>query len=242
MEHYGPLVKKPGDADAFDETLLYQSVSAVLPLTGATLTILGMSHASSGTISTPALTNASVKTRSKRWLNTSAATAGAVIFHRASILEFSRETGFTVVMAGGIGVLVAGQRWFLGIVDTTAAPTNVDPLAATTPGGIGLAFNTNAGNLKLINNLSGAARTVLDLPICPVNVTDIWQIELICPANGTITYIVTNQSTGAKVTGTLTANIPALTTLLGKQSWTTNNATAAACAADYKRLASKSDN
>jgi hypothetical protein len=225
--------------------LLYKNVSALLPQSGSTLTNIGWATTVLGTISHPALSAGTFKTRGKRWLNTSAATAGALAYHRASALEFSRDIGATVVMVGGISTLVAGQRWFMGLADSTAVPTNVDPLATTTRGLIGLAFNTNSGNLKLINNVSGAgAPTALDLGAgFTVNTSDVWELRLSCePAATEWYYKIHNLSSGAIASGTLTVNIPPAAALLGKLVWTTNNATAAACAMDFMRLGSESNN
>ena len=244
MDVYGTKRQIPSGVDAFEDALAQYRISLMSPSNGTIVTNINYPQSQSGTISHPPLATTNFKTRASRWTLTSAATAGTVIFHRPSLLGFSRDIGFNCVALGGITTLVAGQRWFMGIVDSGVNPTNVDPLTATTPGRIGLAFNTNSGNLSLVRTITGAAPTVTDLGASfPVNITDVWKLELSCsPAQASIDYRITNLSTAAVLTGNLSTNIPAAATLLGKQVWTTNNATALACAIDLMRLYSRSNN
>lgn len=64
----------------------------------------------------------------------------------------------------GLEALQVGMRSFVGLYDgTPGAPTNVDPLAVTAQGKIGMAINANTGNWNLIHNLSGTAPTAIAL-------------------------------------------------------------------------------
>ena len=133
------------------------------------------------------------------------------------------------------GTLQAGLRCFAGLVDVAANPTNIDPVTTTAPGGIGLAIAANTGNWQLVRNITGTARTAIDLGATfAINNTHMLEIVLWCPPNGsTISYRVTNWSTGAQTSGDLTTNIPASTTFLTPSIWITNNATAAAQTMDF---------
>ncbi len=133
------------------------------------------------------------------------------------------------------GTLQSGLRCFAGIVDVAANPTNINPVTTTTPGGIGLATDANSGNWRLVHNVTGTARTAIDLGASfPVNNTDLMELALYCAPNaGSIGYRVSNWSTGAQTSGTLSSNIPASTTFLAPVVWITNNATAASQTLDF---------
>jgi hypothetical protein len=127
------------------------------------------------------------------------------------------------------------MRAFVGLADSVAAPTNVDPTTTTTPGKVGLAINANSGNWNFVHNVTGTAPTITALGASfPVNATDLYELVLYSKPNDTvINYRVTDISTNATVTGaTLTTNIPAATTFLAPLMWITNNATAANTAID----------
>jgi hypothetical protein len=64
-----------------------------------------------------------------------------------------------------------------------------------------------------------------------------------CPENGSaITYRVTDESTGAQTTNSVSTNIPSNTTFLAPDFWVTNNATAAAAILDFNGWYLQSDN
>ncbi len=168
------------------------------------------------------------------------ATAGGIAYIRGNSLIFWRGNaaglgGFTVTHRIALSALQAGMRAFAGIVDVAANPTNIDPLTTTTPGGVGIAINTNSGNWFLVNNVTATARTSLDLGSSfPVNTTDMIELALFCAPNGSaIGYRVTNLSTGAQTSGSLSTNIPTNTTFMAASVWITNNATAAAATMEF---------
>lgn len=190
---------------------------------------------SSGTtFAQPAIATGTLLSRTRRWTQATNTTAGAVTSHRSALLECSRETGFFYSTRFYLLTMAAGQRGFFGLTSSNAAATNIDPVAATavTISHVGLAFNANTGNWKLTANTAATIPTVIDLGASfPINVTSLMELILFCPPGGTsIGYRVTNLTTGATVTGTIAANLPALTAPLAVQNWMTNNATAAAVA------------
>lgn len=209
----------------------FASTIGSLPYTGASPT--------APTI--PTLASTSLRNQTYRSTISTGATAGGLAYIRGNQLTMWRGNaaglgGFFVVHRFALsGTLQAGLRSFAGVVDVASNPTNIDPTSSSTPGGIGLALNANTGNWRLVNNASGTARTSLDLGASfPVNNTDLIELALFSAPNGSgISYRVTNLSTAATTTGTLTTNIPASTTFLAPTVWITNNATAAAQTLDF---------
>lgn len=189
----------------------------------------------------PALASTNLLTQTNRSTISTGGTAGALAYIRGNQTQFWRGNaaglgGFFVNIRFAVtGTLQAGLRAFAGIVDVTANPTNVDPTTTSTPGGVGLAHNANTGNWKLVHNVTGTARTAVDLGAnFAINNTHMLEITLFAPPNGSgINYRVTNLSNGAIATGTLTTNIPASTTFMTPSIWITNNATAAAQTLDF---------
>ena len=234
----GELQELPvGDTIFGDNVLRDKMVHALLPSTATAISAIGTTYFSAGTISTPNRLNTSRKTKTWRWVNTSSAAAGNVIYHRPPTGEFLREDGFDVVALVGLTTLVPGNRWFAGITENTGNPTNIDPLSSTTHGKIGLAINSNAGTVRLVHNAAGSAPTIIDLGAnFPIVNTDMWKLELNCVAGGNVNYKVTNTDSGAAVADTISANLPSPTTMLAKHVWGTNNATAATFAMDIARL------
>lgn len=216
------------------QALMFNGIVSVKPATVATQTVVGTAVTNVGTLTTPALSTGSVLNSTRRTLITAAATtAGTLISQRAAATIMWRGNaaglgGFVYGERFSLAVLVAGQRAFVGISDSTAAPTNIDPTTSTTPGKIGLAVNTNTGNWNLVYNVTGTTPNVLALGAnFPVNVTDILDLVLFSPPNGTyIGYRVKNMTSGVEVSGTLTTNIPSNTTFLLPWKFMTNNATA----------------
>lgn len=208
----------------------FAATIGAMPYTGASPT--------APTIPTLAATN--LKTQTYRSVISTGATAGALTYIRGNQLTVWRGNaaglgGFFVIHRFGLEALQAGQRTFAGIVDVAANPTNIDPVTTTTPGGIGLAINTNSGNWNLVHNATGTARTAIGLGASfPVNTTDLLELALFCPPQcSAIGYRVTNLSTGAQSSGSLSTNIPASTAFMAPSLWLTNNATAAAATLNY---------
>jgi hypothetical protein len=184
----------------------------------------------------PTLAGTSLVTQTYRSTISSGATTGGVAFIRSNSLNIWRGNaaglgGFLVTHRFAMSnTLQSGLRVFAGVVDVASNPTNVDPLSTTTPGGVGLAINANSGNWKIVNNVTGTARTATDLGAnFPVNNTDLQEVALWCAPNDSgIGYQVTNPTTGNTTSGTITTNIPANASFLAPTLWVTNNTTASA--------------
>lgn len=209
----------------------FASTTGTMPYTGASPT--------APTI--PALAATNLLTQTRRSTISTSGTAGTIAYIRSNQTEVWRGNatglgGFFVIMRFALtGTLQTGLRCFAGLVDVVANPTNVNPRTTTTPGGVGLACAANTGNWSIVNNITGTARTALDLGASfPVNNTAMMELVLFTPPNGSvISWRVTNLSTNVSTNGTLSTNIPANTTFLAPTMWVTNNTTAAAQTMDF---------
>lgn len=243
-----PKWKAPSGVDtAFQASLGFNRIATVAPNGGTTLATAVGAYATAftnvGTVAnpTPAATNALTSTR--RTTFSTGTTAAALASHRQSTLMVWRGNNVTNAPGGfffsirfGTSTLATGNRAFIGLADSVAAPTNVDPTTSTTPGKIGMAINASTGNWNWVNNITGTAPTVTALGASfPLNATDLYELVIYSPPNGTsITYRITDISTGAQTADTaVSTNIPAATTFLAPLFWITNNATAAAAIIDF---------
>jgi hypothetical protein len=236
--------KGPSGVDTPLQPFIAQSnVSLISPGAGTTLSQIGNLVTNVGTVSHPAPAATNLKTQTRRFTNTSAGTAGSLASTRVQVMECWRGNaaglgGFWVNFRFALTTLAAGMRAFVGLTDTaTTAPTNLDPTTSTTPGKIGLAVNANTGNWNLVHNITGTAPTVIALGAnFPVNTTDLLELQLFAKPNDTAVYYrVINLTTGNETSGTLTTNLPASATFLGRVIWACNNATASAVAWDCSR-------
>jgi hypothetical protein len=229
-----------GEINHLQSSLVFNKLSAITPGATTVPTVIGRTMTSLTTISHPVPASTNLKTSTNRITYTSAATAGALTGTRVAVNECLRGNaakigGFYIVDRISLTTLQAGQRGFFGISTSgSTAPTNIDPLASTTAGVIGLAFNLNTGNWQLVRNTAGVAPTVIDLGASfPINNTDIIELVLYTPANNAnVYYRVKNLNTDVESTGTLSTNLPLNTAPMGRTNWMTNNATAAAVAFD----------
>lgn len=237
----------------FQAGLGFNRVSMVMPAGGTTLGTFvggfGTTFTNVGTAANPTPAATSHLTSVRRATFSTGATAGALASHRQSVLQVWRGNaanrgGFFYTIRFGTSGLQAGNRAFVGLSDSVAAPSNVDPTTATTPGKIGVAINTNTGNWNFVNNITGTAPAVANLgATMPVNATDLYELVLYSPPNGSsIGYRMKNITTDASVSGSVSTNIPASTTFLAPQFWITNNATAAASVIDFSGWYLESDN
>ncbi len=233
-------------------SLGFNRVSMVMPAGGATLTTFvggfGTTFTNTGTAANPTPAATNLLTSVRRATFSTGTTAGAVASHRQSVLQVWRGNaanrgGFFYTIRFGTSTLQAGNRAFVGLADSVTAPTNVDPTTNPTPGKIGVAINANTGNWKFVNNITGTAPTAVDLgATMPVNTTDLYELALYSPPNGSsIGYRLKNLTTNAIVSASVSTNIPSSTTFLAPQFWITNNATGAAAILDFSGWYLESD-
>ncbi len=240
----------PSGVDSpLQSNLAFNNVSIIGPGGGTTVGVLGCTVTSVGTISNPNIASTNLKTQTRRITNTSATGAGSLASTRIASFECWRGNaaglgGFFIVARFGLTILQTGMRMFVGLTDNaTTAPTNIDPTTSTTPGKIGMAIAASTGNWNLVHNITGTSPTVIALGASyPVDTTSLYEMILFAKPNDTaVTYRITNLSTAAQTSGTLSTNLPASTTPLGRTCWATNNATAASVAWDLSRFSLESD-
>lgn len=239
--------KRPDGQDTpLQDSIAFNRMAKVIG-SGASLvsSLVGAATSTGSTFAAVTPSSGSAKSQLPRASVTSGATAGNVcpIAYAAGILPMLRgnvlgEGGFRFTLRFALQTGNAANRGFWGISDAVAVATNIDPLASTTNGKIGIGFNANTGNWQLINNVAASAPTVLDLGAnFPYDTTSLMELVLTCrPHNGSagnITYRIRRYTTNSdapafETTGTLSTNIPAATTILQPWMWMTNNATASA--------------
>lgn len=189
----------------------------------------------------PTLATTSLRNQTYRGTIRTGTTSGALAYIRANALRIWRGNaaglgGFFVATRFSLsGTIQTGQRSFIGISDSIANPTNVDPTTNTTPGKIGLSQNAATGNWVLSHNVTGTAPTNVAIGASfPINNTDLYEIALFSAPNGSsIGYRVVNWSTNQQTSGSLTTNIPSNTTFMAPVAWITNNAQSAQSELDF---------
>lgn len=165
--------------------------------------------------------------------------------HRSYSIGSGGIGGFLYIARFGTSdtATVDGARMFVGLSLLNTTPTNVEPDTQTNTIGVGqLSTSTN---LHIIYG-GTSIQTPIDLGASfPANTlsADMYEFVMFSSKNDNtkITYQVTNLTTGAIATGTLTnttpgVTLPASTTVLGVRNWRTNNATALAVAIDISSI------
>lgn len=185
---------------------------------------------SASTYTNPALATTDFKAAVRRARLTTTATSGNVAYSRpASTMTWRGNAaglgGFFFTTRFGLGATAANNRAYVGLTDSIANPTNVDPTTNNGYGKIGVAINTNTGNWNFITNASGTAPTVTALGAnFPVNTTDLYELALFSAPNGsTIGWRVKNLGTGNQTSGSVSANMPNNTTFLAPVWWMSTN-------------------
>ena len=179
------------------------------------------------TLTQVVVSSASIKTRMRSVTLSTNATTGAITSHRSTVQEVISVGGYFFIERIYLSAMQTGNRGFFGLWGNASVATNVDPLTSFAVAKVGLAFNTNTGNWKIVCS-SITAITSVDLgATMPLNITDVMELILFCPPGSTsIGYRVSNLTTGAIVSGTLSTNTPPTTTALAVNNWMTNNTTA----------------
>jgi hypothetical protein len=229
--------------------IMFNNVSVIGPGGGNAPGVLGCTVTNVGTVSNPNIAATNLKTQTRRFVNTSAATAGQLASTRVTALECWRGNaagrgGFFVVSRFGFTTTQVGQRFFIGLdSNATAAPTNIDYLTSTTTAKVGMYATGSTGNWSLIYNTAAAVPTNVPLGATfPIDTTSLYELILFAKPNDTaISYRITNMSTGATTSNTISSNLPASTALLGRLIAGCNNATAAAIVWDVSRFSLETD-
>lgn len=181
--------------------------------------------AGTATAENVATTNLHNYMRRRSWRITTASTT-AVAGLRGGALQWT--LGGTAAGLGGFhlvwrwgpatGVATATHRAFVGMRNTTAAPTDVNPSTQTNICGMG--YDSADTNIQFMHNDGAGTATKIDLgasfPKPNVDLTSVYEIAMFSPPGTTqsLSYEVTNLVSGAVATGTVTTDIPTTSTLL----------------------------
>ncbi|MFN5996465.1 MAG: DUF2793 domain-containing protein [Paracoccaceae bacterium] len=181
--------------------------------------------AGTATAENVATTNLHNYMRRRSWRITTASTT-AVAGLRGGALQWT--LGGTAAGLGGFhlvwrwgpatGVATATHRAFVGMRNTTAAPTDVNPSIQTNICGMG--YDSADTNIQFMHNDGTGTATKIDLgagfPKPNADLTSVYEIALFAPPGTTqsLSYEVTNLVSGAVATGTITTDIPTTSTLL----------------------------
>lgn len=206
-------------------------VSAVWPQgNGTVLNSAGITLTATGTATAANVATTNRHTWMKRldYLVTVAATT-AVAGWRYTSAQFGRggsagDGGFHFVCRWGpaTGVSTATNRAFVGMANSTAAPTDVEPSSITNI--IGMGWDAADTNIQVMRNDGAGSATKTDLgasfPVPTADRAHVYELALFCAPNGsTVEYEVTNLVTGAVATGSMTTDLPSGTTLLAPRGW-----------------------
>lgn len=185
--------------------------------------VVALTATGTATASNVAATNRYTWQKRVEYLVTTAATT-AVAGWRYSAVQWGRganagDGGFFMVCRFGIatGTSVSTRRCFVGLRDTVAAPTDVNP--STLVNCIGVGYDAADAQLQVMHNDASGACTKIALgasfPRPSTDRTSCYELALYCaPAGTTVGYEVTDLITGAVANGTLSTDLPATTTLL----------------------------
>jgi hypothetical protein len=224
-----------GSVSPIQSSLGFSRVAMVVPSNTLSSTAVGTSPANAGKLSVPALASTDLLTSARRITFSTTANPGSIAGQRQNALMVWRGNspglgGFFYTIRFGTSKIALGNHAFVGLADSISALSDLDPIASTTPGKIGVAIDDATGNWQFVSNMTGMVPTATDLGAnFPVNTTDLYELVMYSPPDGTtISWRVSDLSTGQRTTGVASANIPDASTFLAPQFWIASGDAAAA--------------
>jgi hypothetical protein len=215
--------------------------------------VLGMAALTAqGTATARNVTTTNLLTRTKRLSVVSGNPPGSLAGYRLGVAQYtvgngSGAGGFMYVIRFGVSDAQTGTRMFIGLRNSTATPTNVEPSTITNCIGVG----NGVGNTNLFIYYGGsAAQTPINLGAnfpCNTNSADLYELTLFSPpnSNNSVGYRVQRLNTGDVASGTLTGvagtALPASTTLLTLNDFRTNALSAGVVSLDYVSIYIETD-
>jgi hypothetical protein len=181
----------------------------------------------------------------------SAATAGSLTELRVPVAQYTAGTGsndgsgfiYKTMFVPSNAAAVSGERFFIGLMNSTSAATNVEPNTLTNCIGIAQLSTDNTQFYLVYGGSAAQTAVALGTGIGSPSSqsTSLFELSIDAPQEtaNTFTVTVTNIGTGVTFTQTLTGNdtvIPQSTTLLAHKAWKTNNATALAVGFDIASI------
>lgn len=252
--------KGPSGIDTPLQPVIYQNKIGYWNPPGNSTTVpgvMGMNAPTAlGTATARNVATTNTFTRMRRLGYVSAATLGSFAGHYDTTAQYTVGNGaglggFYYVCRFGTSdaATVAQASMFVGLTSSVGAPTaNVSPATFTNTIGVGCA---PGGTTLNIYYGGSAAQTAIDLGAgFPTTAGSVNMYEAIFFAptnvNNSVSYRVTNLSTNAEASGTLTAatpgtQLPAATTLLAHRAYRCNNTTALAVGIDVVTIYVETD-
>lgn len=198
----------------------------IRPAPGSTTpTTLGCALTGTGTATAATLANTSLYTRLPRldYLVTTPSTSAVAGFRGGGLMAWRGDAagrgGFTVTLRWGAatGVSTGTHRAFCGLRNTTSAPTDVEPSGLTDI--LGMGWDAADTEIQFMHNDGSGAATEVPLgasfPVPTADRSAVYELKMTCEPNGSsIGYRVTNLTTGAVASGSVSSNIPSATTFL----------------------------
>lgn len=227
-----PAFVGPSGVDTALQPFFGRNKIGIIKPTGnaTTITVLGISApTATGTATTTSVATTNLFTRMRKieYLVTTAS-ATAVAGFRVPAGQFTvggtsaEFGGFHLVTRFGpaTGLATATRRCFVGMANSTAAPTDVQPSTITNI--VGCGWESADTNIQIFHRGTGAI-TKIDTGIARPSVdrTSVLELDLFSRPGTTqsVLYEVRNLTTNQSFTGTITTNLPTTTTLLAPRGW-----------------------
>jgi len=113
------------------------------------------------------------------------------------------------------GVATTTNRAFVGLANSTAAPTDVEPSSQTVI--VGMGWDAADANVQFMTNdaTGTATKTATGIAVPTADRTAVYELDMYVPANSTtLTWRITDLVNGTESTGTVTTDLPAVNTVL----------------------------
>jgi hypothetical protein len=142
------------------------------------------------------------------------------------------------------GVGTTTNRAFVGMANSTAAPTDVEP--STIANIVGMGWDAADTNIQIMHRGAGAV-TKIDLgasfPVPTADRTKVYELVLFSKPGTTqeVGYEVTDLGTGNTASGLITTNMPTTGTLLAPRGWMSVGGTSSVIGIALKNLYIESD-
>jgi hypothetical protein len=198
---------------------------------GTAISVMGIAITATGTATGANVGTTNRHTRMKRidYLVATAA-ATAVAGFRSSVAQFSigaatpEDGGFHFICRFGpaTGATLETRRGFVGMANTTAAPTDADPSTAMT-NYVGVGHDAGDTNYQIMHRITTTVTKInTGIPkVCSADRTEVYELALFALPGPTqqVGYEFRRLTTGDRVTGVIASNLPAVTTLLAPRGW-----------------------
>lgn len=136
---------------------------------------------------------------------------------------------FTGRWGPATGVSTATNRAFFGLSSISSAPTDVEP--STLLNSVFMGWDAADANIQIMHNDGAGTCTKIDLgasfPVPTVDRTSVYELELSSPAGVTqsVNYLVRDLNSGATSSGTISSNMPSVSTILGFYGYVSSGGT-----------------